>query len=174
MRSKHLCQINAGRIRAVFCRSSWGRRGYEHAALMVGNTQASAFNSASPWFPAYAETKTEQRVKAKADWTAGFFPTFREDHSQAPQFTAEPEPAPAFEAQEFKKHWNCLAMPRSGSVHKSPRMGSCRVRDMWRPQEGRWRLAFLTAEQVPPGQLGRNLPGLWKVSSSHLRGMFWF
>lgn len=106
--------------------------------------------------------KLMQWVKAKADWTAGLFPTFKEDHSQAPQFTAEPKSAPAFVSQEFKKRWNCLAMPRSGSVPKSPRMGSLRVHDAWGPQEGRWCLAFLTAEQVPPGQLGSSLSGLWQ------------
>ena len=48
VRSKPLCQINAGRIRAVACKSTCGRRGYAGGAVVVGNTQASVFNSASP------------------------------------------------------------------------------------------------------------------------------
>lgn len=51
-------------------------------------------------------------------------------------------------------------MPRYGAVPRSPWMRSHRAHDMHGPQEGTWHLPFLAAGQVPPGHLGRNLPGL--------------
>jgi len=35
---------------------------------------------------------------------------------------------------------------------------------MWGPQDGRQYLPFLAAGQVPPGHLGRNLPGIRQSS----------